>query len=145
MQSSTLYLGGKRFSTQIGNHQILTDQPNEGGGEDSAPTPPDLLLASLGACAAHYAMEYLNTRQLPTEGLHVQVLADKTTRPVHLDNFRILVETAPLETKHLQGLQRAVETCLIHRTLLASPKVEIQLTNSHHELAPRGVTALTQT
>lgn len=145
MQSSTLYLGGKRFSTQIGNHQILTDQPNESGGEDSAPTPPDLLLASLGACTAHYAMEYLVARSLPTEGLHVQVLADKTTRPVHLDNFRILVETAPLEAKHLQGLQRAVETCLIHRTLLANPKVEIQLTASHHELATRGVTALAQT
>lgn len=145
MQSSTLYLGGKRFSTQIGAHQILTDQPLENGGENSAPTPPDLLLASLGACAAHYAMEYLSTRYLPTEHLHVQVLADKTARPVHLDNFRVIVETAPLEAKHLQGLQRAVETCLIHRTLIANPKVEIQLSASHHELTTRGVTALSQT
>lgn len=144
MQSSTLYLGGKRFSTQIGNHQILTDQPNESGGENSAPTPPDFLLASLGACAAHYAMEFLASRYLPTEGLHVQVFADKTSRPFHLDNFRIVVETGDLEPKHRQGLQRAVEACLIHRTLQANPKVEIQLAPTHHELAPRGVTALSR-
>lgn len=143
MQSSTLYLGGKRFSTQIGDHQILTDQPKTSGGDDSAPTPPDLLLASLGACAAHYAMEYLTTRYLPTDGLHVQVFADKAARPVHLDHFRVVVETAPLEPKHREGLQRAVETCLIHRTLTASPRVEIQFAASHHELAPRGITALT--
>ncbi len=142
MQSSTLYLGGKKFSTQIGAHQILTDQPAESGGENQAPTPPDLLLASLGACAAHYAMEYLSSRSLSTEGLHVQVFAEKTPRPVHLDNFRIVVETQPLDEKHLHGLQRAVDACLIHRTLHAHPKVEIEFSTPHHELASRGVTAL---
>jgi putative redox protein len=145
MQSSTLYLGGKKFSTQIGHHQILTDQPEESGGENQAPTPPDLLLASLGACAAHYAMEYLSSRSLSTEGLHVQVFAEKTPRPVYLDNFRIVVETRPLDEKHRQGLARAVDACLIHRTLHAQPKIEVEFATSRHELAARGVTALSQT
>ena len=34
-------------------------------------TPPELFLASLGTCAAYYAAEYLNARDLPADGLEV--------------------------------------------------------------------------
>ncbi len=65
MQSYTRYLNGKKFETIVGRHRIVTDQPVSGGGTDAGPSPPELLLTSLGACAGHYAAEYLNTRSLP--------------------------------------------------------------------------------
>ena len=48
--------------------------------------------------------------------------------PARLDNFRISVE-APVALTEAQkaGMQRAVERCLIHNTLLHPPKIEIEL------------------
>jgi len=38
--------GGKRVDAQVGGHVVRTDQPVQGGGEDSAPTPFALFAAS---------------------------------------------------------------------------------------------------
>ena len=46
--------GGKRVSTRIGDHLIMTDQPAKHGGGDEAPAPYDLFLASIGTCAGFY-------------------------------------------------------------------------------------------
>src|ERR1700686_4627360 len=80
MQSCTRYLDGKKFETLIGGHRIVCDQPVSNGGTDAGVTPPELLLASLGACAGHYAAEYLRARSLSLTGLAVYVSADKGTQ-----------------------------------------------------------------
>lgn len=59
------------FAIQSRSHTILCDQPAENGGEDSGITPPELLLAPLGSCAAFYAMQYLKTRHLAETGVEV--------------------------------------------------------------------------
>src|SRR5512142_3231820 len=63
--------GGKRVDTQIGKHVIRTDQPAAGGGEDSAPAPFDLFLASIGTCAGIYVAGFCHKRELPTEGIRI--------------------------------------------------------------------------
>src|ERR1700722_18960141 len=92
MQSCTRYLEGKKFESLIGGHRIVSDQPMSEGGTGAGLAPPELLLASLGSCAGYYAMEYLRTRSLPTEGLHVYVTAEKDERPARLASFRIEVD-----------------------------------------------------
>jgi putative redox protein len=128
MQSRTRYLDGKKFETFVGNHRIVTDQPTSQGGADAGPTPPELLLASLGACAGHYAVEYLRTRSLPVIGLEIQVSADKGAQPARLISFRVAISLPEeIEERHQQGLLRAVNACLIHATLKAGPSVEVEL------------------
>jgi uncharacterized OsmC-like protein len=89
-------------------------------------TPPEFLLASLGTCAAYYAVQYLRTRSLPAEGLRVRVSAEKGTAPARLTSFRIEISMPDLEPKHQTGVLRAVNSCLIHNTLLYSPAIEIE-------------------
>ena len=144
MQCSTQFLEGKKFATQVGTHTIFTDQPVGEGGFDAGPTPPELLLASLSACAAHYAKEYLQSRNLPMQGLLVTVSAEKGGSPVKLQNFRIYVETGPLDEKYRPPLLRAVRSCLVHRSLVAGPDFVVELAPAEHDLAMRGCTALTQ-
>jgi putative redox protein len=128
MHSYTRYLDGKKFDTAVGRHRIITDQPVAGGGQDAGPTPPELLLASLGSCAGHYAAEYLHTRSLSAAELGIRVSAAKGTGPARLASFRIAVNVPGIDERHQQGLLRAVKTCLIHNTLITGPRLEVEVT-----------------
>jgi putative redox protein len=105
---------------------LIADQPIDSGGDDEGMTPPELLLASLGSCAAFYAVDYLKRNGVLRDSVKVRITAEKVKGPFRVDNFRIEVE-APggLEEKHQQGLDDAVHRCLIHNTLLHPPKIEL--------------------
>lgn len=120
------HLGAVQFEIKAREHSIVSDQPRENGGYDEGMTPLELLLASLGACAAFYAAQYLRKHQLATEGTRVRVLADKEKNPARVDNFRIEVEV-PVSVSEAQqrGVEDAVHHCLIHNTLLHPPKISL--------------------
>jgi putative redox protein len=87
-----------------------------------------LMLASLGACAEFYAVQYLRTRNLNDCGVEVSVAAERLMQPARLGNFRIHVTCpAALTPEQTEGLHRSVHHCLIHNTLLSVPQVDIEL------------------
>ena len=125
MRSITRHLDGKRFETTVGTHRIITDQAVTQGGGNAGPTPPELLLASLGACAGHYAVEYLRARSLSLIGLEIRVTAAKGADPARLASFQVEVTLPGIDERHQQGLLRAVKSCLIHNTLKTTPTIEL--------------------
>jgi uncharacterized OsmC-like protein len=128
MEVKVSQLAGVKFSVQARSHTILCDQPVSNNGEDSGMTPPELMLASLGSCAAYYAVEYLKTRGLSESGVEVSVTAEKLKQPARLGNFAILVTSpVPLTEEQRQALLRSVHHCLIHNTLLTPPEIHIEL------------------
>jgi putative redox protein len=128
MEVKVKHVGQVKFSIQARSHTILCDQPTDNGGEDSAMTPPELMLASLGSCAAFYAVQYLKTRNLAESGVEVSVTAEKLKAPARLGDFNIRVECpVALSEEHMEGLMRSVKHCLIHNTLLAPPEIKIEL------------------
>ena len=117
-----------KFAIHSRSHSIICDQPAENGGEDTGMTPPELLLASLGSCAAFYAVQYLKSRNLAESGVEVSVTADKLKQPTRIGNFRILVMCPiSLTEDQKEGLMRSVHHCLVHNTLLAPPEIKIEL------------------
>jgi uncharacterized OsmC-like protein len=145
MNSYTRYLDGKQFDILIRGHHILSDQTPESGGADAGVSPPELLLAALGSCAAYYAVEYLHARNLGAAGLHVHVTAEKAFAPTRLDSFRIGVVAPGLPAQYRQGLVRAVRSCLIHNTLTTAPSVEIAIETETQTVVPAAEMALTTT
>ena len=127
MEAIVRHLSGVRFEAVARGHRVVCDQPMENHGADAGMTPPEFMLASLGACAGYYAVEYLRTRGLPTEGLEVRVTAEKANGPARLDAFRVEVTVPDLDARHAAGILRAVKACLIHNTLTHAPAIEIAL------------------
>ena len=128
MEVKVIHLDKVKFSIQTRTHSILCDQPEENGGEDTGMTPPELLLASLGSCAAFYAVQYLKTRKLAETGVEVSVTAEKLKQPARLGNFRIHVSCPVVLTEEqTEGLMRSVHHCLVHATLLSPPQIQIDL------------------
>ena len=131
MEVFVQHLGAVQFEIKARQHTIISDQPSEGGGFDEGMTPPELMLAALGSCAAYYAAEYLRKQKLAKEGVQVRVTADKVKDPPRLDSFRIEV-MAPLalSAEQRDGLEGSVRHCLIHNTLLHPSRIELVIAAS---------------
>ncbi len=126
IETTVEYLGGVKFEAAARGHRVICDQPADNGGTDEGMAPPEFLLASLGTCAAFYAVQYLRARSLPAEGVSVKVTAEKSAGPARLSAFRIEI-TAPGvdDPRHVEGVLRAARSCLIHNTLLRAPAIEM--------------------
>jgi uncharacterized OsmC-like protein len=128
MEITVEHLGAVQFEIRARQHQLISDQPADNNGHDEGMTPPELLLASLGSCAAYYAVDYLKRNRIEREGVKARVTAEKVKGPFRLDNFKIEVEVpGHLEENQLKGLEDAVHRCLIHNTLLSPPKIEVAI------------------
>jgi len=112
---------------RAGRHMLRADEPVSYGGNDSGPSPYDLLLASLGACTSMTIRMYADLKQLPLERvtvrlkhekIHAQDCAECETREGRIDKIEREIEL----TGALDGTQRAklleiANKCPVHRTL----------------------------
>ena len=130
MELKVRYLGGHAFEASSRGHVILSDQPFDNDGFDSGMTPPEIFLASLGTCAGYYVSEYLRIRGLPDSALEIQVSGAKGEHSARFVSLKIEVSAPYLNERLQRGIQRAVESCFIHNTLLNPPDVDIEVCSS---------------
>lgn len=135
MEVTIQHLGDVKFEASARGHRVICDQPPDNGGSDAGMTPPEYLLVSLGTCAGFYAVQYLKTRSLPSQGLEVKVSAEKARQPARLAQFRIEVTVPGLDSTHQAGVLRAVKACLIHNTLINAPAIETVVSSPVEALA----------
>lgn len=118
--------GGKKVIAHLGGHEILTDQPVSVGGEDAAPSPYSLFLASIGACAGFFVLSFCQKRDLPLEGVKVRAIPrakDNTLGAVDIE-----VEVPPdFPAKYRDPLVRAVEGCSVKRAIQAMPVFNVRV------------------
>ena len=121
-------IGSVGSRARIGEHEVVFDQPRSvPGGEGRGPSPLDLMVVSVAACAHYFAAAYLYGRGLSTEGLRVEVDAEKERLPVsRIGRLAIRVNLPDgLSDKHVAGVERAVKSCPAYGTLLHSPVVDV--------------------
>ncbi|MGB2662252.1 MAG: OsmC family protein [Candidatus Omnitrophota bacterium] len=118
MEVKVEYLGKRKFKVIARGHEVMTDLPEKGGGEDSAPTPSELFIGSIGSCAALYVARYLETAKLDPEGLSVDMdwefSEDKSK--ISRVNMNIRVPNAELGARK-KAVVAAANKCVIHQTL----------------------------
>jgi len=115
---------------RVGGHELVFDQPTSvPGGEDRGPSPLDAMAVSVAACAHYYAAAYLHGRGLSTDGLSVEVEAEKERVPVsRIGRLSMKVRIpAGLGERQVAGIERAIKSCPAYGTLLHLPSVEITI------------------
>ena len=116
--------------TRLGNHELVFDQPaTVAGGDDRGPSPLDVLVVSVAACAHYYAAAFLYGRGLSTEGLTVEVESEKERTPVpRIGRLSMKVRLpSGLSPRQLVGIERAIKSCPAYGTLLHPPSVEVDI------------------
>jgi putative redox protein len=120
--------GGLRFTATVRDHRVATDQPVRLGGDDTAPTPLELLSVSLASCVALYARHYLDSRQLEAEELAVEVKPVWRDDPGRISRFDVTVHVpAGLCEEDRTGLEAQAQSCPVHHTLAMAPEITFQL------------------
>jgi ribosomal protein S12 methylthiotransferase accessory factor len=117
--------GGARVDAHFGNFTVKTDQPIQGGGEDSAPTPFAVFLASIGTCAGIYVLGFCRQRGLSTEGIRI-VERINYAQTGMADNIDLEIQVpASFPEKYYDALVRSADQCKVKQTLTNPPKFNV--------------------
>jgi putative redox protein len=118
--------GGLEVEALTGGFSILTDQPASDGGAGVAPSPFDLFLASIGTCAGIYALRFCQQRNLETEGLALELTAEKGEDARRVARIRIEIRLPPaFPARYREAILRAVDQCKVKRHILEPPQFEV--------------------
>jgi len=124
--------GHGKFGTEVhtASHRFIADEPRSYGGDDSGPTPYDLLLAALGTCTAMTMKMYTDRKKWPLKGTRIHLTHE---RDHHVDcdhcedegegaqiqalNRVIELDGEELTDEQKQRIIEIADKCPVHRTL----------------------------
>ena len=121
-----LFPGGKKVDARIGGYSIHTDQSVESGGEDSAPEPFEVFLASIATCAGIYAKSFCDQRDLPApRGLEMDMVRMNNGLLSRLD--LVLHVDAGFPARYDSAIVRAMELCAVKKQLREEIETSIRV------------------
>jgi ribosomal protein S12 methylthiotransferase accessory factor len=120
--------GGRRVDAQVGRHLVRTDQSIEDGGEDSAASPFQLFLASIGTCAGVFVQGFCAKRNISYEGIRIRQrprLHPETGVLVAVD---LDIEIPPgFPEKYREALVRVADKCSVKQSIQAQPTFAVRV------------------
>lgn len=96
-------------------HWIETDEPEDLGGEDTAPTPLDLLPAALASCVVTTIRMFARRKGWKLGEIGADVTIDREWRPPQCTIAVRLPEG--LSDEQVRRLEQVAKACAVHRTL----------------------------
>ena len=123
------FVAGEAYEVTVRGHRLVVDQPADAGGQDSAPTPTELFLASLATCVAFYAGRFLTRHGYSRDALAVSVGYEMATdRPARVGGIRLTVRVpAGVPPQRWTALRAVVSHCTVHNSLVSPPPVTIDM------------------
>ncbi len=123
MQEMKIVLGENlKVEAHYKGFKILTDQPSSDGGDNSAPSPFDLFLASVGACAGYYVKAYCRQRGISEQGIHLTQTMHRDRDSKMISRIEINIVLPPdFPRQHIQSVVRAAEACTVKKHIAAAP------------------------
>jgi ribosomal protein S12 methylthiotransferase accessory factor len=119
--------GGARVDAHFGPYTIPTDQPIQGGGEGSAPTPFATFLASFGTCAGIYVLGFCRQRGISPEGIRIVQSHDANPMTGMISNVHLDIQLPPdFPKKYKTAVIRAAEQCAVKKHLENPPSFEVK-------------------
>jgi putative redox protein len=122
------YVGGTKFKAETRGLKTTMDLPADKGGTNSAMTPTELMVTSLGGCIALYVTEYLKQIGLDPAGTMVEMRFEMADAPRRVGRLRAKVEVpAGIPENRRAAVQRVAEHCPVHHTLHGVPETVIEI------------------
>ncbi len=126
MEMEITFPGGARVDASFGGFTLKTDQPVQGGGGGSAPTPFATFLASIGACAGIYVLGFCQQRGIPTHDIQIvqRMYSDRATGLVGQIDLEIQLPP-DFPEKYKAAVIRSAEQCAVKKHLEHPPRFHV--------------------
>lgn len=119
---------GLKFNVRVRGHELASDMAVRDGGQDTGPSPVELLGGSLGACIAMIVQGYCNRHEYTDGDVSVSLTMEMADSPKRVAGIVIDVELpggVPEDKKEV--IRRLAEKCPVHATLKEPPRIEIEI------------------
>ncbi len=118
--------GNKKIVADHNGHRIVTDQSVRSGGDNSAPAPFDLFLASIGTCAGIYVKSFCDQRGISTDGISLEqeMKFNPETHMISDLEIRIILP-ASFPDKYRDAVVNSANLCAVKRHLHNPPAMKV--------------------
>jgi putative redox protein len=117
MKATARRVGTYRHEIAIRNHGVAADEPTEHGGQDSAPSPQELLAASLASCTAITMEMYAQRKGWELPDVQVEVDYQPAERGCPTRFELVMKLPADLPEEQAKRLMTIAAKCPVHRAL----------------------------
>jgi len=126
MEMEIYFEGNKQVNAKFNGQIIKTDQPVQGGGNGSAPTPFDLFLGSIGTCAGIYVKGFCDQRGLSSENIKIiqKLNFNSSTRLIDKIDLEIQLPS-DFPEKYKEAVINSANLCAVKRHMQEPPKFDV--------------------
>ena len=117
MKATARRVGTYRHEIAIRSHAVAADEPAEHGGGDTAPSPQELLAASLASCTAITMEMYATRKGWDIGGVEVEAEYTPAERGCPTRFGLTLRLPSDLTEEQVERLRVIAAKCPVHRTL----------------------------
>ncbi|MBL7776652.1 MAG: OsmC family protein [Saprospiraceae bacterium] len=117
-----------RATLHTGKHQWQADEPLENGGQDSGPTPSQLVLGALAACKLITARMYADRKGWAVGSIRVELdmETDYAARPAHTRIRCRLQAEGDLDETQRERLVAIADKCPTHRLITGDVEAQTE-------------------
>jgi ribosomal protein S12 methylthiotransferase accessory factor len=125
MELEVFFEENKKVNARLNGYVIPTDQPRRSGGDESAPEPFSLFLASIGTCAGIYVKYFCEKRGIDSSKIKIiqrHNFIPETRLIDRIELEAILPDDFP--EKYRSAVVNAMDLCAVKRHLKNPPQIE---------------------
>ncbi len=132
MDMEVYFPGNKKVYANYKGFTVETDQPVGAGGDGTALAPFDFFLVSLGTCAGIFVLQFMQQRNLSTEGAGLAMrIAERDPESHLITKIQLEIKLpADFPEKYRDAVIRSAELCTVKRHLDRPPAFEVYTTTA---------------
>ena len=117
-----------KVNAQINGHTVYTDQPTRAGGDNSAPAPFDIFLASIATCSGIYVKSFCKSRNIDTSKITLIQRHSFNQAKRLIDHIEIEVQLPDdFPEKYKPMIQNAINHCAVKKHMMDPPEFSIKV------------------
>jgi len=128
MEIQVLLKENQKLEAHFNGFKVLSDQPVDNKGDNTAPSPFDYFLASTAMCAGYFIKAYCQPRGISTEGITVTQINNKDAENKYKQHIDIVVKVPEtISEKDRIGIMRSIEGCSVKKAIQQIPEIKIEV------------------
>ncbi|OGP67155.1 MAG: osmotically inducible protein OsmC [Deltaproteobacteria bacterium RBG_19FT_COMBO_43_11] len=120
------FAGNKKVDAHFRGFTLKSDQPVADGGDNTAPAPLEIFLASIGMCAGFYIVSFCQSRSIPTDNISVTQTVVRNDKTHMVEKVIIDINLPPdFPEKYKAAVIKSAQSCSVKKFLDVPPEIQI--------------------